>query len=117
MKRHPSIIITSLLGLLAFAVQIFAHGGFDHVTGTVQKLENSVLTVKTAKGDVAVTLDAKTEITRDGHRAQAADLKEGVRVVVDVAEGDKDRVAHSIKIGAAGKAATATATHDHDGHK
>lgn len=107
MKRHPSIIITSLLGLLAFAVQIFAHGGFDHVTGTVQKLENSVLTVKTAKGDVAVTLDAKTEITRDDKPAQAADLKAGVRVVVDVPEGSKTKVAHSIKVGAA-KAAVAT---------
>ena len=88
MKRRPSIIITSLLGLLlACAAQVFAHGGFDHVTGTVQKLENSILTVKTAKGDVAVTLDAKTEITRDDKPAQAADLKPGVRVVVDVPEG------------------------------
>jgi hypothetical protein len=102
MKRHPSIIITSLLGLLlACAAQVLAHGGFDHVTGTVQKLENSVLTVKTAKGDVAVTLDAKTEITRDDKSAQAADLKAGVRVVVDVPEGSKTKVAHSIKVGAA----------------
>jgi len=108
MKRHPSIIITSLLGLLlACAAQVFAHGGFDHVTGTVQKLENSVLTVKTAKGDVAVTLDAKTEITRDDKPAQAADLKPGVRVVVDVPEGSKTKVAHSIKVGAA-KAGAAT---------
>jgi hypothetical protein len=102
MKRRPSIIITSLLGLLlACTAQIFAHGGFDHVTGTVQKLENSVLTVKTAKGDVAVTLDAKTEITRDSKPAQAADLKAGVRVVVDVPEGSKTKVAHSIKLGVA----------------
>ena len=108
MKRRPSNIITSLLGLLlACAAQVFAHGGFDHVTGTVQKLENSILTVKTAKGDVAVTLDAKTEITRDDKPAQAADLKAGVRVVVDVPEGSKTKVAHSIKVGAA-KAAAAT---------
>jgi hypothetical protein len=108
MKRRPSNIITSLLGLLlACAAQVFAHGGFDHVTGTVQKLENSILTVKTAKGDVAVTLDAKTEITRDDKPAQAADLKPGVRVVVDVPEGSKTKVAHSIKVGAA-KAAVAT---------
>jgi hypothetical protein len=106
MKQHPNIIITSLL----------THGGFDHVTGTVVKLENSVLTVKTAKGDVPVTLDAKTEITRGDHPAQAADLKAGVRVVVDVPEGSKTNVAHSVKIGAAAKAGTATAT-DHSGHK
>jgi len=108
MKPRPSIIITSLLGLLlACTAQIFAHGGFDHVSGTVQKLENSVLTVKTAKGDVAVTVDAKTEITRDDKPAQAADLKPGVRVVVDVPEGSKTKVAHSIKVGAAKAATTA----------
>ena len=102
MKRYPSIIITSLLTLLlACAAQVFAHGGFDHVSGTVEKLENNVLTVKTAKGDVAVTLDAKTEITRNDKPAQAADLKTGVRVVVDVPEGSKTKVAHSIKVGAA----------------
>ena len=102
MKRRPSTIITSLLGLLlACAAQVFAHGGFDPVTGTVQKLENSVLTVKTAKGDVAVTLDAKTEITRNDKPAQAADLKTGVRVVVDIPEGSKTKIAHSIKVGVA----------------
>jgi hypothetical protein len=101
MKLHRNIIITSLLTLLACAAQIFAHGGFDHVTGTVVKMENNVLTVKTAKGDSAVKLDAKTEITRDNHPAQAADLKTGVRVVVDVPEGSKTNVAHSIKIGTA----------------
>jgi hypothetical protein len=117
MNRRPNIIITSLLTLLlGCAAQVLAHGGFDHVTGTVVKLENSVLTVKTAKGDVAVTLDAKTEITRSDKPAQAADLKVGTRVVVDVPEGSKTKVAHSIKIGAAAKAGTATAT-DHGGHK
>src|ERR1700731_1294886 len=98
-RRRNIIIITSLLGLLlACAAQIFAHGGFDHITGTVVKLENNVLTVKTAKGDTTVNLDAKTEITRNDHPAQPADLKAGVRVVVDVPEGSKIKIAHSIKI-------------------
>jgi len=106
MKRRLNIIITSLITLLLFcAVQIFAHGGFDHVTGTVVKVENNVLTVKTAKGDVPVTLDAKTEITQGDHAAQAADLKPGVRVVVDVPEGSKTKIAHSVKIGTAGTSA------------
>jgi hypothetical protein len=115
MKQARNIIITSAL-LASFAL-LYAHGGFEHVQGTVVSVDNDVLTVKTTKANATVKLNAKTEITRDGHRAQATDLKEGVRVVVDVAEGDKDRVAHSIKIGAAAKAATATDTHAHDGHK
>jgi hypothetical protein len=117
MNPRPNIIITSLLTLLlACAAQILAHGGFDHVTGTVVKLDNNVLTVKTAKGDVPVTLDAKTAITRNDKPAQAADLKAGARVVVDIPEGSKTKLAHSVKIGTAVKAAT-TAAHDHDTHK
>ena len=94
--------------LAALAAQMIAHGGFDHVIGTVVKVENNVLTVKTAKGNVDVKLNEKTEITSNGQKAQVADLKPGSRVVVDVPEGSKDKVAHSVKIGVAG-AATAPA--------
>ena len=103
MNQVRNIIITSVL-LASFAL-LFAHGGFEHVSGTVVKRENKVLTVKTAKGESAVTLDAKTEITRNDHPAQAADLKTGVRVVVDIPENSKTKVAHSIKIGVAPAAA------------
>jgi len=85
--------------LLAFAVQLIAHGGFEHVVGTVVKVENNVLTVKTAKGNVDVRLNEKTEITRTDQKAEAADLKPGTRVVVDVPEGSKEKIAHSVKIG------------------
>ena len=53
----------------------FAHGGFDHVLGTVVKVADNVLTIKTDKGNVDVKLDAQTELTRDGQKAQIADLK------------------------------------------
>jgi hypothetical protein len=99
MNHNRNIITSALLGLALFAPAIFAHGGFDHVQGTVVKVDNSVLTVKTAKGDVAVKLNAKTEITRENHAAKASDLTPNARVVVDVEEGDKTMTAHSIKIG------------------
>jgi hypothetical protein len=100
MKHLRNIIIISALAA-ASAVTTFAHGGFDHVTGTVVKVENSVLTVKTTKGTETVKLNAKTEITRSDKAAAVADLKAGTRVVVDIEEGDKTRTAHSIKLGAA----------------
>jgi len=87
------------LAFLVFAIQLIAHGGFDHVIGTVLKVENNVLTVKTAKGNVDVRLNEKTEITRDDQKAGAADLKPGARVVVDIPEHSKDKMAHSVKIG------------------
>lgn len=99
--RHRNTII-SWIGViaLALAMQLMAHEGFEHVMGTVVGVENNVLTVKTAKGNVAVRLDAKTEITRADHKAETGDLKPGTRVVVDVPEGSKDKVAHSVKLGA-----------------
>jgi hypothetical protein len=101
------------LVLLAFATQLFAHGGFEHVIGTVVKVENNVLTVKTAKGNVDVRLNEKTEITKNDQKAQAADLKAGTRVVVDLPEGSKDKIAHSVKIGVSG----AADTHSHSPQK
>src|SRR5271155_3617440 len=98
-NRNTTIIrlTLSLLAIAAFAVLLLAHEGFDHVTGTIAKVAGNVVTVKTAKGNVDVKLDAKTEITKDNQKAQTADLKIGTRVVVDVPEGSKDMVAHSVK--------------------
>ena len=109
MHRHPSTTIIKIISLLlaAFATQVFAHEGFDHVTGTIAKVNGNVVTVKTTKGNVDVKLDAKTEITRNDQKAQVADLTIGTRVVVDVPEGSKDMVAHSVKIGVSSPAAPA----------
>src|ERR1700674_2947203 len=90
---HRATALCLSLVLLTFATQMLAHGGFDHVIGTVAKVDNNVLTVKTAKGDVDVKLNGQTEITRTDQKATVADLKPGTRVVVDVPEGSKDRVA------------------------
>lgn len=77
--------------------------------GTVAGVSGNVLTVKTTKGNVDVKLDDKTEISKGDVKAQASDLKAGLRVVVDIPEGSKDKIAHSVKVGAAGAAA-------HDAH-
>ena len=97
MNRFKYIVISAALAA-ALAV---AHGGFEHVQGTVSKADASVLTVKTARGDVSVKLNGKTEITKDGKAALPADLKPGLRVVVDIPEDDKTMTAHSVKIGVA----------------
>ena len=112
--RLNTTIASALCGamLLVCAAAAFAHGGFDHVIGTVSKVDNNVLTVKTAKGDVDVKLNPQTEITKAGQKAALEDLKPGTRVVVDIPEGSKDRMAHSVKVGVA-----AAAVHTTDGHK
>jgi len=108
MHRNTNII-TKAAALFAvtllMAVMAFAHEGFDHVTGTIAKVTGNVVTVTTSTGNVDVTLDAKTEITRNNQKAQVADLKPGTRVVIDIPEGAKNKIAHSVKLG------VSTATH------
>src|SRR5213596_2231459 len=86
-----------ILLVIAASASAFAHGGFDHVRGTVVKVANNVLRVKTAKGNIDVKLDNQTDLTRNGQKAQLTDLKPGVRVIVEVPERSKDRIAHSVK--------------------
>jgi hypothetical protein len=105
--KHLNRVLIALITvatLVFAAAAMFAHGGFDHVMGTVVKVADSVLTVKTAKGNVDVKLDDKTELTQNNQKAQLSDLTPGARVVVDIPEGSKDKIAHSVKIGTAGKA-------------
>ena len=107
--------ITKLAWLCLAAIPALAHGGFDHVMGTVVQVSQNVLTVKTAKGNVDVKLDEKTELTKNDLKAQRQDLIPGARVVVDIPEGNKEMLAHSVKIGASAKAAVSD-SHTHDSH-
>jgi len=110
----------ALAAWLAVAVLVFAtapafgHGGFEHVIGSVVKVTNDVLTIKTTTGNVEVKLDSKTEFTKNDQKAQLTDLTPGARVVVNIPEGSKDKVAHSVKIGTAAKSA---GHHAEDSHK
>ena len=113
LDRHLALWLSVVL--FAFAVApVFAHGGFDHVMGTVVQVANNILPVKTAKGNVDVKIDDKTELTKNDQKAQLADLAPGARVVVDIPEGSKDKIAHSVKIGTASKSADRP---PHDLHK
>jgi hypothetical protein len=106
-----ALALTLMLAVTLFVLPtaVFAHGGFDHVIGTVVKVANNVLTVKTTKGNVDVKLDDKTELTKNDQKALVTDLKPGARVVVDIPEGSKDKLAHSVKIGVATAAGHAAA--------
>lgn len=109
--NFKSSIAVSLAGiLLAVAAPVFGHNGFDHIGGTVARVSGNVLTVKTSTGNVDVKLDDKTALTKNNRKAQLSDLTPGARVLVDVPEESKDKIAHAVKIGAAPAG-------DHDAHK
>ena len=101
-SKAPNRLLVFRLSVVFLAVTAsapaFAHGGYDHIQGTVVKVTNSVLTVKTAKGNVDVKLDKQTDLTRNNQKAQLADLKVGARVIVEVPEGMKVKIARSVKV-------------------
>src|ERR1051325_3746298 len=103
MIKRCRTITAELLLAAAAIVPAFAHSGFDHIRGTVAKVANNVLTVKTDHGNVDVKLDSRTGLIRDNHKALVSDLKPGARVIAEVPEGSKDRIAQSVRIGAAPK--------------
>jgi hypothetical protein len=107
-NRSIALSLTAIL--LTVAAPVFAHNGFDHIGGTVSKVSGNVLTVKTPTGNVDVKLDDKTTFTKNSQKAQVSDLTPGARVLVDVPEDSKDKIAHSVKIGT-------SAAGDHDAHK
>lgn len=113
-QLRQSVVLSLVIVVLALPLQVLAHGGMEHVLGTVVKVSDKVLTVKTAKGNIDVTLNDKTEITHDKHPAQVADLKAGTRVAVEAMK-DKDGktlIAHTVKIGIADNAKAG-----HEGHQ
>jgi hypothetical protein len=107
MTKRYRITNAKLLLAAAAIVPAFAHSGFDHIRGTVARVANDVLTVKTEHGNVDVKLDSRTGLIRDNHKALVSDLKPGARVIAEVPEGSKDRFAQSVRIGAALKPAPA----------
>ena len=92
--------------ILAFtlAVAALAHDGMEDVTGTIQKVADNVVSVKTTKGKtVEVKLAADTEYTRGKAAAKVTDLKTGDRVVIHAMEMKGALTAHLVQLPAASK--------------
>ncbi len=105
MNRNIRTTISRFLAATILAATALAHGGFEHVMGTVSKVSAQSVTVTTAaKKNVDVGLNAKTTYTKGDKAATAADMKVGDRVVIDATEVNEALTAASIKIGAAAKA-------------
>ena len=88
------------LALLAASASL-AHGGQEHVMGTVVSADATSIVVKTAKGaQTSIQLDDKTKVERGGKAAKTSDLTAGERVVVHTHKGEGGLTATVIKAGA-----------------
>jgi len=92
--------ILAVHAVLILATLVWAHGGEQHVMGTVTKVEKMSISVKTSDGTVKTVMIMKeTKVVKNGSAAKLEDLKVGDRVVIHAqAMGDMLH-ATEIKIG------------------
>ena len=104
-STNTTRIQVAILAILSFALLptiATAHGGEEHVIGTVTKVSDASITVKTTAGKtVEVGFDAKTAYARGKETIQKSDIKVGDRIVIHAAEVNEKLVAHTVEIGAA----------------
>ncbi|MCI0574466.1 MAG: DUF5666 domain-containing protein [Myxococcaceae bacterium] len=71
-----------LAGVLSSTVAL-AHGGGEHVMGTVKSIDATTLSVETKEGkQVTFHVDAQTQFEKSGAKTTVGDVKVGERVVV-----------------------------------
>jgi len=93
--RRVLLIALALTPMIALA-----HGGLEHVRGTVAKISDASVTVTTTAGKtVEVLLDAGTTYARADKPIQKSDLKVGDRVVIHAAEQGTTLTAHTVEVG------------------
>jgi hypothetical protein len=104
LKIHAAIL--AIVSLVLLPMIAAAHGGEEHVIGTVVKVSDTSVTVKTTAGKtVDVGFDAKmTTYERAKQPIQKTDIKVGDRVVIHAMEVNEKLVAHTVEIGTAAAA-------------
>ena len=102
-KLKVQVALLAIVFLVLLPTIATAHGGEEHVTGTVTKLSDTSVTVKTTAGKtVEVAFDAKmTTYERAKKPIQKTDIKVGDRIVIHAMEMNEKLVAHTVEIGAA----------------
>ena len=101
--KKQSFALTCALLLSTFAA---AHGGMDHVMGTVSELTTHSISVKATDGSTTVVeFDQETKFLKGESPAVAGEVHVGDRVVIHAHKKDTMLHAAEVKIGAA-KAAT-----------
>ena len=102
-KLKIQVALLAIVSLALLPTIATAHGGEEHVTGTVSKISDTSVTVKTTAGKtVEVGFDAKmTTYERAKQPIQKTDIKVGDKIVIHAMEVNEKLVAHSVEIGAA----------------
>ena len=101
MNRQLMIGILVFFALAAPA-RLGAHAGHSHtIMGTVVSRDGTAVNVETPSGEVLViAITRDTAVVRGKLKAGIAEVNKGVRVVVDIGDGEDPLIAHEIRLGA-----------------
>lgn len=101
--------LTAVVFVLSLPASIRAHPGHDHkVMGTIISIDGDHLLVKSSNGhELSFDLTKTTTLLRGKGKGAAADLKVGMRVVVNVGEGEEPLRAKELQYSVAKAAAAA----------
>ena len=90
----------TIVAMMLIAGVAYAHGGMEHIMGTVVSMTDNSITVKTMAGKTqTVNTTADTKYTQMDKPIAMKDLKEGDRIVIEVVKKDGKLIAAEVKTG------------------
>jgi len=92
-------VVSAICILLFLSTLVFAHGNETHIMGTVTKIEEGSIVVKSKEGDRTVMVMPSTKFTKGTAAATQKDLKVGDRVVIHAMPMGDMLHATEVKIG------------------
>lgn len=100
MKKLSLAVISALFCTLILSTLSLAHGGIEHVMGTVTAITDHSLSIKTRDGTVTtVEFDGETKFIKGDAAATVKDVQTGSRVVIHAHKRDTSLHAATVKIG------------------
>ena len=100
MKKHTLMLTAALTCTLIISTLTLAHGGMEHVLGTVTAVTDHSLSVKTRDGAVkTVEFDGETKFVKGDAAATIKDVQVGSRVVIHAHPHDNLLHAAEVRIG------------------
>ena len=94
-------VVSTICVLLFVSALMFAHGNEKHVMGTVTKVEDGSIVVKTKEGDKTVMVMPTTKFVKGTATVTQKDVKVGDRVVIHAMPMGNMLHATEVKIGTA----------------
>jgi hypothetical protein len=99
-KRNVQVALLAMMAIALLPAIARGHGGEEHVIGTVAKISDTSITVKTLAGKlVDVGFDARTTYARAKKPIEKTDIRIGDRVVIHAIEVHEKLVAHTVELG------------------